>query len=405
MPAAAGADAALAGARLMGLESVALAALGVAALFLLLALVRVEQLLRREPRAPGSPAPAVSVLVPVRGARAGLEDNLESLCRQDYPDFEVVVSVTDPDDAALPILEALRRRWASRFSFVVAAPSTGHNPKIANLHNALARARHPLLALVDSDVRWPPQLLGQLVAELHLPRVGLVTCFTRGVAAGGLPSRFEALALNTHFLPLVLLASCFESPTYAFGPTMLLRRTTLARIGGLRAVEDHLADDYALGRSVSACGQAVHVSGMLPDQVCGAATWTEVRHRLLRWWHIPRVYRPWGALVMGLFHGLLWALLYLVLAGGAARGWAVLGGWILWRAAACAWIYRRYLGLPWARELPWLVVSDALAAVLWLRAFAPLRFAWGGGCYTTARDGQVVSLATRGAPRSRVTDP
>ena len=41
--------------------------------------------------------PAVSVLKPVHGLEKNQRDNLRSACIQDYPEFQVVFSVQDPD--------------------------------------------------------------------------------------------------------------------------------------------------------------------------------------------------------------------------------------------------------------------------------------------------------------------
>src|SRR5579863_6024166 len=49
--------------------------------------------------------PAVSILKPIRGLDPDARANLESFCRLDYPDYEIVFCV-DPDDGAVRSLLA-----------------------------------------------------------------------------------------------------------------------------------------------------------------------------------------------------------------------------------------------------------------------------------------------------------
>ncbi len=47
--------------------------------------------------------PPVTVLKPICGLEKNLRINLRSTCLQDYPDFQVVFSVGDPHDPAVPL--------------------------------------------------------------------------------------------------------------------------------------------------------------------------------------------------------------------------------------------------------------------------------------------------------------
>ena len=55
--------------------------------------------------------PAISILKPLKGVDADLEENLRSLFRLRYPAFEIILGTEDPDDPALPIA----RRVAAEF--------------------------------------------------------------------------------------------------------------------------------------------------------------------------------------------------------------------------------------------------------------------------------------------------
>ena len=54
-----------------------------------------------------SSAPGVSILRPLKGIDTNLFENLESAFRQDYPNFEILLSVADEHDGALSVVREL----------------------------------------------------------------------------------------------------------------------------------------------------------------------------------------------------------------------------------------------------------------------------------------------------------
>src|SRR5262249_56112239 len=75
--------------------------------------------------------PAVTVLKPIYGLDKGLEENLLSLCRQDHPDYQVVLSVQRAEDPALPVVRRLARDFPDRVTLVIeptAPPANANLP-------------------------------------------------------------------------------------------------------------------------------------------------------------------------------------------------------------------------------------------------------------------------------------
>ena len=96
--------------------------------------------------------------------------------------------------------------------------------------------------------------LAAVTAPLLDPRIGAVTCLYKGVAADGRWSELGALHINFGFLPSALVAESLGLGGGCFGATIALRRETLERIGGFRAIADYIADDYQLGHRLHALG-------------------------------------------------------------------------------------------------------------------------------------------------------
>jgi ceramide glucosyltransferase len=203
---------------------------------------------RREHRAgdTGRATPPVSILKPLKGADREMYESFRSHCLQDYPEYEIVFGVSEPDDTAIDFVKRLQREFPDRLiSLVVCPKKLGANVKVSNLEQMLATARYEYLLVNDSDIRVEPDYLRRVMAPLAGARIGMVTCLYRGAAAPTLGSRLESLGISTDFIPGVIVAWLLEGGLYfGLGSTMVFRRSDLARIGGFQSIVDFLADDY-----------------------------------------------------------------------------------------------------------------------------------------------------------------
>src|SRR5690606_8798278 len=228
--------------------------------------------------------PPISVLKPLSGLDDGLEENLRSFFEQDYPDFEILFAVRQPNDPAVAVVERLRAaypRARSRLNTTGEPPDP--NAKVYSLDCMLAEARHELVVMSDSDVRVAPSMLRVLAAEFDDPAVGLATCPYRAVPGPSPWSTLEALGLNTEFLSGVLVARMLEGMKFALGPTIAVRRETLARIGGFSRLKDYLAEDFVMGQLAAAAGYRVILSSFVIEHRIGSQRLgANLRHRL-RW--------------------------------------------------------------------------------------------------------------------------
>jgi len=326
--------------------------------------------------------PAVTVLKPLHGDEPLLEDALASLCAQDYPRFQIVFGVQDPADPALAVVARLRARFADCDIAVVVDPmSHGANRKIGNLINMLSSARHDVLVISDSDVHVAVDYLRDLVGLLEQPGIGLVTTLYAGFpATRRLPALLGASWINHYFLPGAVLARAMGRQD-CMGASMALRRDTLARIGGLEALRDHLADDNMLGRKVRALGLAVALAGCVPATTVGERSLRALFRHELRWARTIRALEPAGFAASILQYKLFWALLVLA----AAPGWQALASYAaIWAGGAlAAWQTERSLaprlkGLAIATPLWLLPLRDLMSVSVWAVAHAGTRVEWRG---------------------------
>jgi ceramide glucosyltransferase len=348
-------------------------------------------------RQPAAPAPTswpdVSILKPLFRAEARLSENIETFFHQNYPGkIQFVFGVQDPNDSAIPVVKSLIERHPELdVRLVVNAAAHGANRKVSNLINMGQVARHSVIVVSDSDVAVGPDYLRILAAELAEPNVGAVTCLYRGLPAGGLSPRLAAMAANDHFLPSTLLGLALRLARPCVGATIALRRETLIRIGGFKAVVNQLADDYAIGKAVREAGLRVIVPPMLVEHAFEEKTLGEVIRHELRWARTIFAVDPVGYVGSGFTHALPLALV-----GAALRGFDALGLAAVLGAFVCRLFlkYRltREFDLP-NRDYALLVARDILSLIVYFASFWSTRVNWRGQDFAVARDGTLRATA------------
>ena len=258
--------------------------------------------------------PAVSILKPIYGLEKNLEQNLRSACTQDYPRYQVVLSVQRLDDPALPLLRRIEQEFGRERVTIAAAESEPVlNGKVQNLRIALPAARHDVLVISDSDVELRSDYLERIVAPLRDPRVGYVCTLYRATRAERWFERLELLTLNADFVTNVIFASVTGASGFCLGASTALRRTTLDAIGGFAPLANYLVEDFEMGRRIRARGlKSVlipHFVDTIVDLENASAWW---RHHVY-WDQNTRAARPGGFFASVLVRGLPFALLFAIL--------------------------------------------------------------------------------------------
>ena len=194
--------------------------------------------------------PSVTVLKPVRGLEKNLKSQLMSICLQDYPSYQVIYSVQDVEDEALPIIQEIQDEIGSdRVSIVISKIEAGANGKVNNLLGAMEKADlDEIIIISDSDTYLQPNYIENIVAPLSNPDVGCVCTLFKAVQADQWFEKMELLTINTDFMPSVIFATVTGASNACLGPSIAISRSTLEEIGGLQSLADYLVEDYEIGK-------------------------------------------------------------------------------------------------------------------------------------------------------------
>lgn len=331
---------------------------------------------------------SISILKPLYGAEPQLHRNLASFCRQDYAGpVEVGFGVQRASDPAAATVQQLIAELPDRSLFLVEdATRHGTNNKVSNLINILARTKHDVVVLADSDIRVAPDYLAHVVGALSRPGAGLVTCLYRGLPAGGIWSRLSALGIDWHFLPSVLVGLQLGLAKPCFGSTIALRRETLRSIGGFEAVADQLADDYALGAAVRGAGLEVAIPPIVVGHTCTESSLGEFVAHDLRWARTIRLVDPMGHFGSIVTHALPFALLSGLWAGG------LIGFGLIALALACRFTLQIQVDrLVEAEPGRWWLgpARDMMSFAIFLGSLYPGAITWRGRRFGTHHDGSM----------------
>jgi ceramide glucosyltransferase len=356
-------------------------------LYYAVATVCAARFFKRRPARCGGFSPAVSVLKPVRGLDREAYENFSSFCRLDYPNYEILFGVSDPDDPAIPLIQKLIRDFPERsIRLFTDIKKIGPNDKASILACLSREANHELLVISDSDTRVEPGYLRAVVRPFSDPQVGAVTCLYRGVDARTLGDSLEAIGISSDFLAGALVAEEFAGARFALGASVAIARAQLAEIGGFETLSEFLLDDFELGNRVAALGYRVELLPYTVSMVLPSESLRGFWQRQLRWAVGIRntsLAAHWGLL---LTQGLPLTLLAMAVARSATEAGAYAAAYLITRyLMACStgiWgLQDSVLRRRW-----WLVPArDAAMFVVWLASIPTSRVNWRGRAFYVSK--------------------
>jgi ceramide glucosyltransferase len=335
--------------------------------------------------------PPVTILKPLCGAEPETYACLRSFCQQAYPEYQVIFGVSDEADPAVAVVKRLQGEFPHLdLAVAVERRQHGSNPKVTNLINMMAFARHDYLIISDCDVKVGSDYLAKLVPALRDEGVGIVTCCYRGVPRRGLWSLLGSMYINEWFMPSVRVAALTGYRSFAFGVTIGIRREVLAKIGGFTAISNQLADDYRLGELTRQHGLRTVLSEVVVETLVRERSASELISHELRWRRTIRNLSPLGYGLTFVTFGVPVTALQMLLARGAAPAVAIFTMTALARV-----LLQSSAGRPGVQAAKLLLMPfrDLLHLFLWIWSFATSRVQWRNDHYRLGRDGSAEPVA------------
>lgn len=222
---------------------------------------------RQLARATGLPPrpPRVSICVPARNEAVNIEACVESLARQNYPDFEILVLDDCSNDDTAELARAIAARHPDVSIRVIDGEPlpAGWIGKSWACHQMSRVASGEYLLFTDADTVWSPRALKELIVMALDSHADLLSA----------PPRLEALTIWERLsVPMLSFAGAtmlsvplvshpaMKDYAVASGACLLFRREAYNQIDGHRGVRAQIVEDLELARRVKRCRLRLHLT-------------------------------------------------------------------------------------------------------------------------------------------------
>ena len=327
--------------------------------------------------------PPISNLKPVKGLDPDAYENFASLCRQNYPEYELIFCTTDHTDPSVPVIQKLIADFPNRrIRLLYSAGTNAINDKVAKLGLMVKEAQYEHLVFNDSDVKVEPNYLRKIVAPLRDSKIGGVTCFYVSAHDGNYVERLQTIGMITDFYAAILVAWHLHGVHFALGPTMVSTKQRVKGFGGFQVLENRPADDLLFGRLIAEQGVEMKLLAYTVETVPDYHGLGELFAKRARWMTVMRKMRPWGHFGLLFTWGLPWSLAAVAARPTLAIAMAYVGSYLACRLLI-AWLIGIY-GLKqkglW-RKFALIPFWDAMAFIVWLVSFTRDYIRWRGVDY------------------------
>ena len=212
--------------------------------------IKIPRLTSKVPQNP----PLISVLVPARNEGDNMAICLESLQRQDYPNFEIIVLDDNSVDRTAEIVNELAKR-DNRIRLVRGQPlPEGWAGKPFACQQLARQAKGSWLLFVDADTIHEPHMLRSVRALAMEENISLLSGFPRQVNRH-LPQKIAVPLLSFIIIGWVPLwwvqRKGSKRASVAIGQFLFFSRDEYWRIGGHEVVKSRILEDIWMGIEVA----------------------------------------------------------------------------------------------------------------------------------------------------------
>lgn len=229
--------------------------------------------------------PGVSIIKPLLGVDTNLKSNLVTFFHLDYPKYELLFCVQDPDDDAVSLVQELITCYPmTDAKLFIGGASVGVNPKINNMQPAYEASKYGLILISDSGISMKKDTLLEMVVDMR-DNVALIHQMPFVLdGRDGFHSIVEKVFFGTAHARAYLTADLLgiNCPT---GMSALMRKHLLDEVGGIKSFGQYLAEDFFFAKSFTDRGWEISIGRQPAWQNSSSAsdTFCTFSSRIERW--------------------------------------------------------------------------------------------------------------------------
>ena len=200
--------------------------------------------------------PKVSVILPARNEEEFIGKCLDSLTKQDYENYEIIVINDSSEDSTWKIISEHAKKHHNVIPVSARPKPDGWMGKNWACMEGYDKATGELLLFTDADTKHAENIITLAVSHLNsldldalsaIPRMltfDFWTSITLPIISTFLHTRFSALNVNNPN----------KKTGYFFGSFFILKKTTYQKVGMHEGVKQEIIEDGALGKKVKEAG-------------------------------------------------------------------------------------------------------------------------------------------------------
>ena len=254
-------------------------------------------------------SPKVSIILPARNEEEFIGKCLDSLIKQDYENYEIIVIDDSSNDATGKIISEYAEKYSKIIPVSARPKPEGWMGKNWACMEGYRKATGELLLFTDADTKHSKNVMSLAVAHLisfdldalsTIPRMltfDFWTKITLPMISTFLHTRFSALNVNNPS----------KKTGYFFGSFYILKKNTYEQVGMHEGVKQEIIEDGALGKKVKELGYKIK---MVRGEHLIDAVWARDKSTL--WNALKRLMVPLylqsGKIAIGIFFAVLFLL-------------------------------------------------------------------------------------------------
>ncbi|MGZ5472101.1 MAG: glycosyltransferase [Nitrososphaeraceae archaeon] len=196
--------------------------------------------------------PMVSIIVPARNEERYIRKCVDSLVKQDYHDFEIILVNDESSDKTLEIMNEYQNSYSTIKVLNVNRPDDDWTGKNWACYQGYLNSKGDLLLFTDADSYHSENTMSLVVQNIKHYRLDAITVMPRLLCNDfftkvTLP--LLTIFMHTRFSPLKV-NDAKSKLGYFFGSYFLIKRDTYEKVGSHASVKHEIIEDGALGKKV-----------------------------------------------------------------------------------------------------------------------------------------------------------
>ncbi len=197
--------------------------------------------------------PKVSIILPARNEEKHISYCINSLLRQDYSDFELILVNDESTDKTLEIMKEFERSYPSKIK-VVNVPARDKNwiGKNWACYQGYLKSNGILLLFTDADSFHSEKTMSLAVQNIIHNKLDAITVMPMLLCNDFLTKMTLPILttfMHTRFSPLKVNSEK-SKVGYFFGSYFIISRDTYEKVGSHESVKHEIIEDGALGKKV-----------------------------------------------------------------------------------------------------------------------------------------------------------